>query len=213
MNLHIKTSLDIKNYVWDLNSDVENENFLTDFSWQIWAKNTKIIFSSESVKTKEHKESNSCDKYYFSINAFYKINFWPILKKLSQKIDFGHFPLFEIIAHKQKHPAGWWQRQIWCGRSLKQTCCEEFESLRLLVLGVEVITPPRMLRLIIKNLKNQIISPAVCWILQPDSGGKAGRLADLCLKDLGAILRLDWGCIAKRGREGRGEAQGNVGKG
>ena len=72
--------------------------FLTDFLWQIWAKNTKINFSSESVKTKEHKESNSCDKYHFSINAFYKINLWPILKKLLQKIDFHHFPLFEIIA-------------------------------------------------------------------------------------------------------------------
>ena len=35
MNLRIKTGLGIKNYVWDLNSDVENENFLTDFSWQI----------------------------------------------------------------------------------------------------------------------------------------------------------------------------------
>ena len=75
MNLHIKTGLGIKNYVWDPNSDVENENFLTDFSWQIRAKNTKIIFSSESVKTKEHKEGNSCEKCYFSISAFYKINF------------------------------------------------------------------------------------------------------------------------------------------
>ena len=103
MNLHIKTGLGIKNYVWDLNSDVENENFLTDFSWQIWAKNTKIIFSSESVKTKEHKESNSCEKCYFSISAFYKINFWPILKKLSQKIDFLHFPHFEIFAHLLYH--------------------------------------------------------------------------------------------------------------
>ena len=99
MNLHIKTGLGIKNYVWDLNSDVENENFLTDFSWQIWAKTTKIILSSESVKTKVHKESNSCEKCYFSISAFYKINFWLILKKLSQKIDFLHFPHFEIIAH------------------------------------------------------------------------------------------------------------------
>ena len=72
--------------------------FLTDFLWQIWAKNTKINFSSESVKTKEHKESNSCDKYYFSINAFYKINLWPILKKLLQKLDFCCFPLFEIFA-------------------------------------------------------------------------------------------------------------------
>ena len=98
MNLHIRTGLGIKNYVLDPNSDVENEIFLTDFSWQIWAKNTKIIFSSESVKTKEHKESNSCEKCYFSISAFYKINFWPILKKLSQKIDFLHFPHFEIIA-------------------------------------------------------------------------------------------------------------------
>ena len=65
MNLHIKSGLGIKNYVLDPNSDVENENFLTDFSWQIWEKNTKINFSSESVKTKEHKESNSCEKYDF----------------------------------------------------------------------------------------------------------------------------------------------------
>ena len=53
------------------------------------------------MKTKEQKESNSCEKYYFLIDAFYKINFWPILKKLSQKIDFRHFPLFEIIAQIQ----------------------------------------------------------------------------------------------------------------
>ena len=101
MNLHIKTGLGIKNYVLDPNSNVEYEIFLTDFSWQIWAKNTKLNFSSESVKTKEHKETNSCEKYYFLIDAFYKINFWPILKKLSQKIDFRHFPLFEIIAQIQ----------------------------------------------------------------------------------------------------------------
>ena len=59
--LHIKTGLGIKNYFLDPNSDVEDENFFTDFSWQIWAKNTKISLSSESVKTKEHKESNSCE--------------------------------------------------------------------------------------------------------------------------------------------------------
>ena len=52
------------------------------------------------MKTKKHKESNSCEKYYFLIDAFFKINFSPILKKLSQKIDFRHFPLFEIIAHQ-----------------------------------------------------------------------------------------------------------------
>ena len=98
MNLHLKTGLGNKNYVLDPNSDVENGFFWPIFLWQFWAKNTKINFSSESVKTKEHKESNSCDKYHFSINAFYKINLWPILKKLLQKIDFHHFPLFEIIA-------------------------------------------------------------------------------------------------------------------
>ena len=96
MNLHLKTGLGNKNYVLDPNSDVEND-FLTDFLWQFWAKNTKINFSSESVKTREHTESNSCDKYHFSINAFYKINLWPILKKLLQKVDFRHFPL-EIFA-------------------------------------------------------------------------------------------------------------------
>ena len=101
----IKTDWGFKTYVWDPNSDIKNENILTVFFVANLSKNTKIIFSSESVKTKEHKESNSCEKYYFLIDAFYKINFWPILKKLSQKIDFRHFPLFEIIAHKHVTPA------------------------------------------------------------------------------------------------------------
>ena len=51
-------------------SDVDNENFLADFSWPIWAKNTKINFSSESVKTIEHQESNSCEKCDFSKMLF-----------------------------------------------------------------------------------------------------------------------------------------------
>ena len=97
MNLHLKTGLGNKNYVLDPNSDVENEFFLTDFLWQFWAKNTKINFSSESVKTKEHKESNSCDKYHFSINAFYKINLWPILKKLLQKTIFVIFHFLKLL--------------------------------------------------------------------------------------------------------------------
>ena len=59
MNLDIKTGLGIKSYVLDPNSNVEYEIFWTDFSWQIWAKNTKLNFSSESVKTKE--QSNSCE--------------------------------------------------------------------------------------------------------------------------------------------------------
>ena len=54
MDSHIKTSQGIKNYVWDPNADVENEKFLSDFSWQIRAKNTKINLSSESVKIKDH---------------------------------------------------------------------------------------------------------------------------------------------------------------
>ena len=54
MNLHMKTSKGIKNYVWDPNADVENEIFLTDSLWQNRAKNTKINLSSESVKIKDH---------------------------------------------------------------------------------------------------------------------------------------------------------------
>ena len=76
-----------------------------DWKWDwIWLmfqgkfEQKKIYFSSESVNTKEHKENNSCQKYDFSINAFYKINFWPILKKLSQNVDFLHLPPFEIFA-------------------------------------------------------------------------------------------------------------------
>ena len=95
MNLHIKTGLGIKNYVLDPYSDVEDEIFFYWFFLANFSKNTKINFSSESVKIEKHKESNSCEKYYFSIYAFYKINLWPILKKLLEKID---FPLFEIFA-------------------------------------------------------------------------------------------------------------------
>ena len=54
-------------------------------------KTQKLIF----LKTEEHKESNSREKYHFSINAFYKINLWPI----------RHFPLFEIFAHLYVQPA------------------------------------------------------------------------------------------------------------
>ena len=53
------------------------------------------------MKTKENKESNSCEKYYFLIDAFYEINFWPILKELSHYFDFRHFPRFEIFALRQ----------------------------------------------------------------------------------------------------------------
>ena len=67
--------------------------FVANFS-----KIHKNQFFSESVKTNEHKQSNNCEKYYLSINALYKINLWPILKNLLQKIDFRHFPLFEIFA-------------------------------------------------------------------------------------------------------------------
>ena len=77
--------------------------FLTDFLWQIWAKNTKIIFSSESVKTKEHKESNSCEKYYFSIyicflqNQFVT-NFEEAIakKRFSSFSTFWNFCLYDI---------------------------------------------------------------------------------------------------------------------
>ena len=57
----------------------------------------------------------------------------------------------------------------------------------------------------------QILQPV--FSDQPDSGGKAGRLADLCLIDFGGIFRLGWSCTVSRGRVGRGAAQGNVGKG
>ena len=50
------------------------------------------------MKTKEHKESNGCEKYYCWRYALYKINFWTILKKLLQKNNFRRFPLFEIFA-------------------------------------------------------------------------------------------------------------------
>ena len=42
----------------------------------------KIVgeMSLEISENLEHKESNICQKYDFSINAFYKINYWPILK-------------------------------------------------------------------------------------------------------------------------------------
>ena len=70
MNLEIvrdeftyKTGLDIKNYVLDPNSDVDENIYI--YIWFFVAnlsKNTKINLSSESVKTKEHNESNNCEK-------------------------------------------------------------------------------------------------------------------------------------------------------
>ena len=51
------------------------------------------------MKTKEHIESNGCEKYCCWRYTLYKINFWTILKKLLQKNDFRRFPLFEIFAH------------------------------------------------------------------------------------------------------------------
>ena len=44
VNSHITTGLGIKNYVWDHNSDVENENITTNFSWQIQTKKQKSNF-------------------------------------------------------------------------------------------------------------------------------------------------------------------------
>ena len=46
-------------------------------------------FSSESVKTKEHKENNSYQKCDFSINAFYKIDFEGFISKVLVFFIFG----------------------------------------------------------------------------------------------------------------------------
>ena len=43
MNLHLKTGLGNKNHVLDPNSDVENENFLTDFLGKFEQKTQKSI--------------------------------------------------------------------------------------------------------------------------------------------------------------------------
>ena len=94
MDLYIKTGSGIKNYVLDPKSDVENENFLTDFLWQIWAKNTKIYFSSESVKTNEHKQSNNCEKYYFPIYAFSQNQFVTNFEEVIAKNQFSSFLIF-----------------------------------------------------------------------------------------------------------------------
>ena len=99
MSLHIKTGLGIKNYVLDPNWDVENEKFWTDFCDKFEQQTQKPIFLQNQWNLKNIKKSNSCENYHLSINAFYKINLWQILKKLLQKIDFRHFPLFEIFAH------------------------------------------------------------------------------------------------------------------
>jgi len=57
-----------------------------------------MSFSSESVKNKKNKESNTYQKYNFSKNVFFIINFGPILKDLSQNFVFRHFPPFTIFA-------------------------------------------------------------------------------------------------------------------
>ena len=86
--------------------------------------------------TKEHKESNGCEKYYCWRYALYKINFWTILKKLLQKNDFCRFPLFEIFAHisfkgccsinmlsySQRHGAG----KLWVKSRTKRIALKTF---------------------------------------------------------------------------------------
>ena len=101
MKLYIKTCLVMKNYVLDLKFDVENEKFIfvIDFSWQIWAKKTQKLFLCFQTQWKLRNIKKAIVvKNDFSRNAFYKINFWPILKKLSQKI--ASFSTFWIFALK-----------------------------------------------------------------------------------------------------------------
>ena len=50
----MKQGYGIKNYVKDLIADVESEKNLTDFLWQIRAKNTKVNLFSKSLEIKEH---------------------------------------------------------------------------------------------------------------------------------------------------------------
>ena len=45
------------------------------FYGQVEQKAQTDFFYSETIKTKEHKENNRCQKYDLSKNAFYKINF------------------------------------------------------------------------------------------------------------------------------------------
>ena len=70
---------------------LEDFTFMTRLSEQ---KKTKINCSSESVKTKNVKKAIVVRMY-----NFYKINFPPILKKLSQKVYFLHFPLFDYLSN------------------------------------------------------------------------------------------------------------------
>ena len=85
-------------FIWEMNLEIDWDEFMYKnrfrhqnlclgpqfWCWQ-WrfldwlfvanlCKNTKINFTSESLKTKEHKESNSYEKCDFPIDPFYKIN-------------------------------------------------------------------------------------------------------------------------------------------
>ena len=95
MNLHIKTGLGIKNYVLDPNSNVEYEFFWLNFRGNFEQKTQNLIFLQNQWKLKNIKKAIVVKKNYLLIDAFYKINFWPILKKLSQKNDF--FFIFHFL--------------------------------------------------------------------------------------------------------------------
>ena len=73
------------------------------FFWLIFCgkfkqKTQKSICLQNQWKSKNIKKAIVV-KNIISQYMIFKINFWPILKKLSQKINFLHFPLFEICAH------------------------------------------------------------------------------------------------------------------
>ena len=98
MNLHIK-KLGSKNYIWDSNSDVENENLMIDFLRQR-AKKGKNLFLWIS-ETEEHlfliRKAILVKKYDLTINVCknqFLMNFWRSYGKKSIFFIFHWFCLW-----------------------------------------------------------------------------------------------------------------------
>ena len=121
MNLHIKSGLGIKNYVLDPNSEVENENFLTDFRGKFEQKTQKSIFLKNQWKLKNIKKAIVVKNIIAEEMPFTKSNFEQFWRSYCKKNDFRRFPLFEIFAHKGYYKCAFVRWTLPCQNAV--ICC------------------------------------------------------------------------------------------
>ena len=92
-----KTSYGIKNYVWDPNADVENENFWLIFHGKFEQKTQKSVCLQNQWKLKNIKKAIVVNILFLNI-CFLQNQFVTNFEEAIAKNDFRHFPLFETFA-------------------------------------------------------------------------------------------------------------------